>query len=318
MRLSQQKTPAVGAGASMEISMLMHDNTVAVAANSSPEEPAANSRERGWFSRALTVGRTQRVCEIVRITPGLAAEMLTHNSHNRPLTKGLTQKYASVMLEGRWKLSPEAIAFSKSGRLLDGQHRLSACVASGVTVKMSVWFGCEEDEFLVLDGGKTRTAADHLAVDGKNYWKLRASVARAQIMLDHGERDGVDAARVRNAALDMDGPNMDLAVVVAHRAKHVVKVPAAALAYYHLLSSRKSYQLDAFWDSFCGGADLASNSPILRVREYLRSVRNVGLHGTYSTIKSAAAIILAWNAYVSHKSPRSYAWPHTRTLPEIL
>lgn len=114
-----------------------------------------------------------RKVKVLLVTPDMAERWLNTNTHNRPLRNHLVQKYAAAMRNGEWKLTPEPIAFSKPYRdangndvketLINGQHRLWAIVESNVPVEMTVWWGCEPDEFLVIDQNAPRTFGDVLA-----------------------------------------------------------------------------------------------------------------------------------------------------------
>jgi hypothetical protein len=68
---------------------------------------------------------------VAEITPELAKEILENkNSGNRPIKKEHIKMLTSTLRNDEWMLNGESIAFSESGRLLDGQHRLTACVNS--------------------------------------------------------------------------------------------------------------------------------------------------------------------------------------------
>lgn len=67
------------------------------------------------------------------ITPKIAAEYLTRNTSNRNRRPTRIQQYARDMGSGNWPVTGESIKFSETGDLLDGQHRLVACVLSGVS-----------------------------------------------------------------------------------------------------------------------------------------------------------------------------------------
>ena len=67
------------------------------------------------------------------ITPKIAEQYLAKNSNNYSrLYKATVDQYAYEMLNGEWIFNGEAIKFNKSGKLVDGQHRLSAIVKSDV------------------------------------------------------------------------------------------------------------------------------------------------------------------------------------------
>ena len=91
------------------------------------------------------------------ITPAVAAEYLRlYNQGNRKPNKAQVAYYAKMMNEGEWELNGESIKFSGSGetlRLLDGQHRLMACVEANVPFETLVVRDIEEKTFDTLDQG---------------------------------------------------------------------------------------------------------------------------------------------------------------------
>lgn len=104
----------------------------------------------------------------VTVTPDAARKILNdHNTENRPVKAGIVKKYARIMKTGDWKFSPEAISISSNGRLLNGQHRLLAIEASGVTCKFLFATGFDDDVFDVLDRGATRTLSDAFGTEKK-------------------------------------------------------------------------------------------------------------------------------------------------------
>jgi hypothetical protein len=112
------------------------------------------------------ISKPQMSHSIMGITPEMAKEMLDEsNFSNRNIRNGVVNRYAKMMLDGDWKLSPEPIVFATNGRLLNGQHRLSAVVRSGVSCQFSVMTGVEESVFEVLDRGATRNASDALGLN---------------------------------------------------------------------------------------------------------------------------------------------------------
>lgn len=92
------------------------------------------------------------------ITPELAEQYLTKNTNNyRSMSNSVVNAYATDMKTGNWKFNGDSIKFNKSGILVDGQHRLSAIVKSGVPVQMMVITEIEDD-VATFDIGKIRTA----------------------------------------------------------------------------------------------------------------------------------------------------------------
>lgn len=116
--------------------------------------------------------------ETKTISPGEAAELLTENRSNRPLSKSVVNGFAEAMRRGEWKLTHQGIAFDENGNLVDGQHRLTAIVESGVPVETLVFREVGSDTFDVLDAGRKRNAADALSIAGEKSTLLLASMIR--------------------------------------------------------------------------------------------------------------------------------------------
>lgn len=70
--------------------------------------------------------------EVELIEPEQAAKYLQHNAKHRPIKQKKVEEYVEQMKADQWKLNGKVIVFDWNGRLLGGQHRLSACAQSGV------------------------------------------------------------------------------------------------------------------------------------------------------------------------------------------
>lgn len=99
------------------------------------------------------------------ITPALAAHILhTCNPRNRDRTKAKIEDYRKDMEAGEWEHNGETIKFAKNGDLIDGQHRLSGCVAADKPFKTDVSCGKDASTVRTVDVGLTRTAKSHMAL----------------------------------------------------------------------------------------------------------------------------------------------------------
>ena len=106
--------------------------------------------------------------EKVFVTPELAAEWLANNVSNRKLIPNHVSTLEAVLLRGEWALNGETLKFSATGRLLDGQHRLTACVKSGVGFWTYVVHGLDNATFDTIDtNARPRKASDILSINGK-------------------------------------------------------------------------------------------------------------------------------------------------------
>lgn len=140
--------------------------------------------------------------QIVDVTPKIASDLLEHaNFGNRRPKPAVVKKYAKLMTNGDWRFSPETISISKTGRLLNGQHRMMAVVMSGVTCRFLFATGFDDDVFSVLDRGATRTMADALSIQ-KELAESAALLVRLHTKSTPGTRTDADVHRAALAIED--------------------------------------------------------------------------------------------------------------------
>jgi len=137
--------------------------------------------------------------EIIQVSPKQAETWLKKNTqNNRKLQKRLVNQYSRDMILGKWEMTGEAIKFDKNETLIDGQHRLSAVVASNKTVTMAVVTGLDHQVVQVIDTGRQRSAGDALTVAGKGqYANNVAALARKIIGYRGGSNEIMGGSRIQ-------------------------------------------------------------------------------------------------------------------------
>lgn len=227
-----------------------------------------------------------------KITPELAAEWLKSNTHNRPLRSTTVDAYARDMKTNRWSPNHQGIAFSLSGALLDGQHRLSAIVASGVAVWCMVFRGIPERVDGVeakvaetVDRGNTRSLADLLKLD----YGITDQPATVAAGLLHLARLCVDNPSEQAARASMP----QIALVLQNFAPAMKWLSAERPRTLHLRSMlywstfafaymAKPREVGALAEGFKTGAGLAADSALL-------TVRNLAMSGELEDMGGGAA-----------------------------
>jgi len=123
----------------------------------------------------------QETVEITKITPELASKWLEANfKNNRQIRQARVDAYASDMAAGNWTFTGEAVKFSIDGSLIDGQHRLSAIVASGKSIKMLIVKGVKPAAMTAMDTQMGRTLSNVLAIQSyENPGSLASAIAAA-------------------------------------------------------------------------------------------------------------------------------------------
>lgn len=131
-----------------------------------------------------------------KISPAKAKEWLQFNIGNRLVTKATVDFYAKQMAEGKWRLTGENIKFAKSGRLIDGQHRLLAVIKSGVTIENGIVRNLDEDIIYYIDQGRMRTPKDVFRFSDVPDCVKAAAVAKRTMTTAAGEM-GATSGKVR-------------------------------------------------------------------------------------------------------------------------
>ena len=81
------------------------------------------------------------------ITPEMAAAWLSNNFGHREIKQARVEKFANQMNEGDWQFNGKVIILSDTGMLMNGQHRLSAVVQSGKTMRSIVIRGVKIENY---------------------------------------------------------------------------------------------------------------------------------------------------------------------------
>lgn len=102
---------------------------------------------------------------IVNFSPVQAARILdTINDGNRKVATSRVEQYKRDMINGSWRFNGDMIRIDENGVLIDGQHRLSAVVRSGMSFEFLVVKGIRSESKHTIDTGKARTGGDALSI----------------------------------------------------------------------------------------------------------------------------------------------------------
>lgn len=241
----------------------------------------------------------------VDVDPTTAAEWLTRNENNRTVRLKHVNTLASDMRNGAWVVTGEAIKFSRDGRLLDGQHRLSAVVQSGVTVKMLVVTDLADAAQDRMDTGARRTAADMLHLNGFANAALLATAAK-WIHLYDNDLLYVDHKMQACTNADIEACIArygDLLLEVVSRSaglrKSVDMAPGSLAATFFICARVDRGAADEFFARLGDGIGLPAGSPILALRNRLREIK--GNRQRFGFVAELSMTLRAWNAWRSRK-----------------
>lgn len=240
--------------------------------------------------------------QIINITPVMAESFLAANISNRKLSPSRVENLANQMRDGKWLFNGDCIRVSITGRLLDGQHRLSAIVRSGTTHQFILVTGLNDDVFSTIDVGAARSASDFLAIDGfKNTTNLAAT---AQLVMQYqksgnpfnkpngskktSKKDIVDFCRDNPLVAEFSAR-----VDNRKKLKNIFSPSAMAFCFYAFSMENKTLA-NKFIDELEAGYYSYNDSPVGVLRDKLILTSSAGA----TTKKLGAAMIFrAWQMY---------------------
>lgn len=240
----------------------------------------------------------------VNVTPEVAARWLTFNKRNRKIRKADLNRYVRDMHSGRWHLDGSPIRFAADGALLDGQHRLTAIVETGVTLPLLVVRGLAEETQNVMDTGRRRTAADQLDIAKHRNSTCLAAVARLSILVEHDQHDGrVEVSHGEILASIDANPDMESAVDFAMQFARKTDCPPAVVAYTYMIL-RRIDEKDAaeFWVGVSEKVGLRDGDPILALANRFAEARRNRERLTRRT--QISLVYRAWNTRRKGKTMR--------------
>lgn len=117
------------------------------------------------------------IISVEEITPDDAASILAKNDNNRSIRKDAAAAIARDIAAGNWKFNGDAIRIDTAGNLIDGQHRLKACIIAETPIKTVVVRNLDNSARVTIDAGRARTNSDRLRMSGvKNASHLSSTI----------------------------------------------------------------------------------------------------------------------------------------------
>ena len=259
------------------------------------------------------------------ITPKVACEWLDRtNLKNRPLSEAKWMGYAIDMLEGRWQYNADTIRFGSDGVLLDGQHRLQACVEAGVAFEADVVFGLDPGVLGTIDIGEGRRSSEIAHLDGIE--NASNACALAQLLLIH-RRHGIQ--RMNYWQMKPTKTQIVEAVKFEPRISQVagraagwgrkLVAPRVVTFSYFLFSEQDQALADRFFEEFALGTNLRADSPVYQLRE--RLLANRIAKAKLPLLEIIALFFKAWIAFRQGRTVRQLRWrsdgPAAEKFPDI-
>lgn len=208
------------------------------------------------------------------LSPEKAVELLEHNTQNRPLSGQHVQRIARQILDDKWRFNGDTIKVSKTGDVLDGQHRLWAVVEAKKPIETIIVYGIEREAFATIDTvRKMRSGGDTLALSGATrYRNITAGALQWLLRWQRGTLEDYRAPQNKIENSDVEtayesNPQMIRAVERAVKLRSLTNPSIMAFVYYVLtnwneeLAERMMMTLD-------DPANVGVNDPFFRLRAF--------------------------------------------------
>lgn len=243
------------------------------------------------------------------ITPAKAKELLEANIENRKIRHGRIIQLANDIIEGRWmEDTAETIKIAKTGRILDGQHRLHAIVKANKPIYCHIATNLDESVFKVIDTGAVRSATDIFKIDKiKNDKQLPSIIAFYNVLQAEKRRKSIHINdKPTNAMLlEQYYENENFWQLIVRNAQSWYIAFAKILSpsiiggfYAHLykIDSEKAY---SFMNQLATGLNI-ENDVVAMLRTKLMQDK-ISMRKMPQEIK-IALIIKAWNVYITKQT----------------
>jgi hypothetical protein len=243
----------------------------------------------------------------VTIWPAQAKAILVAMPNQRTFYPNHAAWFAEMIRSGDFELTHQGIAFDKAGLLLDGQHRLSACIDADTAITVQATFNLDRKLFEAMDRGRKRSFADDLVCGSiaKNGVQagILATAARFLYQYDRGNdlavapnRAAFRAQQIRESLARHPFIQDAVSFVAANHNRWKGLGPGPASALYSLIHEASPVKAETFIDQVLKGDDPNSCRPAYMFREYLKELGTA--HGRKRQAKAIIAFIRCWNAYV--------------------
>lgn len=285
--------------------------------------------------------------EIKTIKPKDADSLLCRNEGNRKISPMVVERFAEDMRRNKWSLNGETIKiYDADGELpvlLDGQHRLSACVKAKKAFTTAVAYVDSPSAFSTIDCGKNRSAGDIMTILGYPSGNALASALKLLMQVEANKLGDVNTGggasnySLKNHQLQREiekrVPLLSDSVAFSTKMKAKLKTRPSAIAVAHYQLSH-AHRIPKGTTSFIGasrdaqtcaeefltllhtGENLKAGSPILAYRNFLikwmqsednKLTNYYLLKGIYST----------WNNVLSNKTISKCRILKSGPLPRI-
>jgi hypothetical protein len=125
------------------------------------------------------------------VTPDIATEWEATNHNARDLSLGPVNQFARDIKNDHWEPNGEPVQFDEDGKMINGFHRMRACIVAQRPFRTYVVTGIPRGT-KTYDLGYKRTHGQIFRIEGKRYGNVIAATARLLWKYERGPRTLLD------------------------------------------------------------------------------------------------------------------------------
>jgi hypothetical protein len=268
---------------------------------------------------------SELIIQKVRMTPSIARKILGNSRENRNIKRKNVVKLVDNINRGLWDSeNGQTIKIDRSGKLIDGQHRLKSIIESGKTVDVYIAFNCSSKAMNNVDTGANRSLGDVLKMNDIKYFTVVGGVIQSESVFKLGQPQRHLSKNTEFVSyqhiLDIAQENKEYLEFVCQKATAISKkYPVFPMAFYakmyNIMFKIDKTVCNTFFEELTA---LNSNLVPLQVlkkvllEDAVRSVRKL------STWEKEALFIKTWNNYVDGVDNKILKWsPTQESFPKL-
>lgn len=273
-------------------------------------------------TKHFPVGKT-RTLKVRTLKPEEMRSILLDRNNkgvkNHKVSLQAVKKYAQDMANDKWSYTGDPIAFTTTGDLIQGQHRLYAAIKANKSLTAAIATGLDKQAYEVLDQGKTRTIGDVFYSAGQP--SDVATITRLIWAWKNNRIQSIDkfsgeiytssialkTLKEHPEAVDFTKRYKDCKIISKHVAGFL----------YWLFSMYDESTAEEFLDRALMGINLQRDTPDWSLNQKL--IRNSQkLMGKMNRTQIIASVILAWRRYINLDKSKnnSFTWNPTKQFPD--
>lgn len=272
---------------------------------------------------------------IEKIDAITAEKYLENLGEERPISQICVSKLVNKHKAGHWiNLNGDTICFDEEDKLVDGQHRMTMIVKTGIPIVTFVIRGVDKEIYFGKDKGKSRSLKDTLSMKGVKYASETATILRylwlykykALKELGWWGMGGHTASRFDDFIaweLFQQHPNLSDSILYSncrYRKQSMPFFKKSFLGFFSYLLPRISEQDGLTFIETLTEIKSKTDTPMEQLIKRVTSSYKPNFKDKISLIDLFAMTIKTWNCFILGQridSIRAITWKYNETFPEI-